>query len=461
MNKANNRQDAVNGRHATNVVERHAVAVSDSLSKPMFLSEQFEDYLNLFDADIGGRVQRCVDAQELHRKLGVGKDFTSWIKVRIGQEELVDGVDYSHTRLVVTVPHSTRGTQVIQKPVYTLTLETAKIIAAMERNETGRKIRKWLDQLMIQTAVAQAVVAVPAAQPALVSDSLFKPMFLSEQFEAYLKVVEMELDGRVQRLVDLRSLHEKLGVRDNYRDWAPRSLTNSRSVEGVHYSPRVDPRAVPHSSGRAQKQVSKDYYVCFEKAKIIAARSNAENSLDICEWLVRVEEQARQTHTASPALSRIELLEMALVAERRAEAERQRADDAMHKALGLETKIATNTLYPKVAPEPGKAHISIKDIKAEYAPYLSEPKIRLVLRFYGQGRTRFQFGAHENAFFQTFQRAGLEEVFDEFLKDCQHRMSGSRTSVILDHECFDGETARVPKNLAIEHLGYAEDDFAS
>ena len=286
-----------------------------------------------------------------------------------------------------------------------------------------------------------------------VSDSLSKPMFLSDQFEAYLKVVEMELDGRVQRLVDLRSLHEKLGVRDNYRDWAPRSLTNSRSVEGVHYISRVDSRNV----GRP----SKEHCVCFEKAKIIAARSNAENSLDICEWLVRVEEQARQTHTASPVLSRIELLEMALVAERRAEAERQRADDAMHKALGLETKIATSTLYPKVAPEPGKAHISIKDIKAEYAPYLSEPKIRLVLRFYGQGRTRFQFGAHENASFQTFQRAGLEEVFDEFLKDCQHRVSGSRTSVILDHECFDGETARVPKNLAIEHLGYAEDDFAS
>ena len=313
MNEANN-------RHATNVVEHHAVAVSDSLSKPMFLSEQFEAYLNLFDADIGGRVQRCVDAQELHQKLGVGKTFTEWVKTRIAQEELVDRVDYSHSRLGMTVPHSSGGAQVIQKSVYTLTLETAKIIAAMERNETGRKIRKWL---------------------------------------------------------------------------------------------------------------------------------------------VRVEERARQTHAASPALSRIELLEMALVAERRAEAERQRADDAMRKALGLETKIATSTLYPKVAPEPGKAHISIKDIKAEYAPYLSEPKIRLVLRFYGQGRTRFQFGAHENASFQTFQRAGLEEVFDEFLKDCQHRVSGSRTSVILDHECFDGETARVPKNLAIEHLGYAEDDFAS
>ena len=316
MNEANNRQDAVNGRHAINVAEQHAVAESQILSKPMFLSEQFEAYLNLFDADNGGRVQRCVDAQELHQKLGVGKDFTSWIKVRIGQEELVDGVDFNHTQTGVV--RTGRGTT--NKSVYTLTLETAKIIAAMERNETGRKIRKWL---------------------------------------------------------------------------------------------------------------------------------------------VRVEEQARQTHTASPALSRIELLEMALVAERRAEAERQRADDAMHKALGLETKIATSTLYPKVAPEPGKAHISIKDIKAEYAPYLSEPKIRLVLRFYGQGRTRFQFGAHENASFQTFQRAGLEEVFDEFLKDCQHRVSGSRTSVILDHECFDGETARVPKNLAIEHLGYAEDDFAS
>ena len=219
---------------------------------------------------------------------------------------------------------------------------------------------------------------------------------------------------------------------------------------------------VVDSVGRLQENLIISQSGLFE----LVAGSRKPQSKPFRKWvfgtvLPSIAKTGVYNEVPSPALSRIELLEMALVAERRAEAERQRADDAMHKALGLETKIATSTLYPKVAPEPGKAHISIKDIKAEYAPYLSEPKIRLVLRFYGQGRTRFQFGAHENASFQTFQRAGLEEVFDEFLKDCQHRVRGSRTSVILDHECFDGETARVPKNLAIEHLGYAEDDFAS
>ena len=316
MNKANNRQDAVNGRRATNVVEQHAVAVSDSLSKPMFLSDQFEAYLKVVEMELDGRVQRLVDLRSLHEKLGVKRDFTHWVKDALTNSKSSEGVDYSHVVRDVRREHGAT-----QRHDYYASFETTKIIAARSNTDHSIDICKWLDRLMIQTAVAQAVVAVPAAQPAPVSDSLSKPMFLSDQFEAYLKVVEMELDGRVQRLVDLRSLHEKLGVKSHYKDWAPRSLTNSRSVEGVHYSPLFKERTVPHSSGRAQRKESKDYFVCFEKAKIIAARSDAENSLDICEWLVRVEDQVRQQTTPAPQISRLEVARELVAALEREEAE--------------------------------------------------------------------------------------------------------------------------------------------
>ena len=268
----------------------------------MFLNDQFETYLKLFDAVIGDRKQRCVDAEELHSKLGVGKVFTEWMKARIVQEDLVIGVDFNHSQTGVV--RSGRGT--VNKSVYTLTLEAAKIIASMERNDAGRKIRKWL---------------------------------------------------------------------------------------------------------------------------------------------VRVEDQARQQAAQPNTLSEIETARKYLAA-----LEREHAANEEKKRLQL--VIASNTLYPKVEPEAGKLRISIKDIKAEFAPYLAESKIRLVLRFYGQGRTRFQFGTHENAAFQTFQRDGLDEVFTRFIEDATYRISSSKTSVILEHECFDGEAARIPLDVAVEHLGF-------
>jgi phage regulator Rha-like protein len=164
--------------------------------------------------------------------------------------------------------------------------------------------------------------------------------------------------------------------------------------------------------------------------------------------------QELESQVPSLPQSRIELLRLALAAEERAELARAEADKALKT-------IADNRLYPRVSPEAGRQHISIKDIKAQYAPYLSEPKIRLALRWYGQGRTHFQFGPHENASLTTFQREGLEEVFRMFLSEATQRVSGSGTSVIIDHECFDGETSRVPKDIAIECLGWQEGDFAT
>ena len=323
-------------------------------------------------------------------------------------------------------------------------------LVAGSRKPQAKPFRKWVFGTVLpsiaKTSSGQDGISVTVALPQ--SDEVSsEPMFLSDQFEAYLKIAEMELDGRVQRLVDLRSLHEKLGVKRDFTHWVKDALTNSKSTEGVDFSHVV--RDVRRERGATQRH---DYYASFEVTKIIAARSNTDSSIDICRWLVRVEEQVRAKQVAAPQLSRLEMARELVAALEREEAAREEAARLTHT-------IASNTLYPKVEPEPNKAHISIRDIKREFAPYLAEPKIRLVLRFYGQGRTRFQFGSHENAAFQTFQREGLEEVFSRFLEDATIRISSTKSSVIIDHECFDSETARISREVAIEHLGFFEEDF--
>ena len=287
------------------------VAESQIPSKPMFLSDQFEAYLNLFDADIGNRVQRCVDAQELHQKLGVGNDFTTWVKSRIVQEALEEKVDYLHLKTQVQVPHQ-GGQRSVNKSVYTLTLETAKIIAAMERNETGRKIRKWL---------------------------------------------------------------------------------------------------------------------------------------------VRVEEQARQTHTTpAPQISRLEVARELVAALEREEAAREEAARLTHT-------IASNVLIPRPAYKENAEGIALQRIKREIAPYLSVKVIAHVLKHFGQKRTYVQYGGHENQVVKPFVREGVENAITQFLDQAERRVSYSRKSVVLTHDCLLGDEALVSAEDAVEYLGYSPDDF--
>ena len=303
---------------------------------------------------------------------------------------------------------------------------------------------------MTTTPVADAVAEIGSPSA--------KPMFLSDQFEAYLDVSEMELDGRTQRLVSLRSLHEKLGVKRQFTQWVKDALTNSRSAEGVHFSQVTRDLTVPHSSGGTQRVKQHDYYACFEKTKIIAARSDAENSLDICEWLVRVEDQVRADH-AAPATT---------LALPRDYASALRALADKHEALQLaqsrleetEATLAASVLVPRPRYEENVVEgIALQNIKRTIAPYLSVKVIAHVLKYYGQKRTFVQFGQHENAVVKPFARAGVEQAISQFLEEAERRISFSRKSVVMKHDCLLGDEAQVSREDAIEHLGYAEEDF--
>jgi phage anti-repressor protein/phage antirepressor YoqD-like protein len=90
--------------------------------------------------EIDGTSVNTVDARDLHEKLGVGKVFRAWIKDRIEQCDLVQGVDYitlsnSGHRLV-----SEGGANKID---YYFTLDSAKHLCMMERNNQGKMVRQY------------------------------------------------------------------------------------------------------------------------------------------------------------------------------------------------------------------------------------------------------------------------------------------------------------------------------
>ncbi len=90
----------------------------------------------------GGTVN-TVNLRDLHRELGVGRDFSNWVKGRIatyGFEEGKDFVIVEDLRSPNLASAKARPQKVVE---YHATIDMAKELAMVENNDRGREIRRY------------------------------------------------------------------------------------------------------------------------------------------------------------------------------------------------------------------------------------------------------------------------------------------------------------------------------
>jgi phage anti-repressor protein len=92
----------------------------------------------VFATEIGGVPTQAVDARELLTFLGVKRDFSTWIKKRIADYGFVEDKDYLLTQTGEQLPSGTK-----YRFDYHLSLDMAKELAMVERNDMGRTIRRY------------------------------------------------------------------------------------------------------------------------------------------------------------------------------------------------------------------------------------------------------------------------------------------------------------------------------
>lgn len=92
----------------------------------------------VFNGELDGRAQQLCDARDLHTFLGVGRDFSTWIKDRIEQYGFVEGEDYSPV-----LGNRSDGLPGKPRTEYHLTLDMAKELAMVENNDRGRQVRRY------------------------------------------------------------------------------------------------------------------------------------------------------------------------------------------------------------------------------------------------------------------------------------------------------------------------------
>ncbi|WP_447884978.1 antA/AntB antirepressor family protein [Serratia fonticola] len=120
-------------------------------------NNDFAALVPVISGQIGGRESNIVSAKALHKALGVGNDFSTWIKLRIDEYGFVLGSDYAVFDSPDFRNQSAKNDQIESGWVtkrggdrrskdYGLSLSMAKELAMVERNEQGRAVRRYFIQ---------------------------------------------------------------------------------------------------------------------------------------------------------------------------------------------------------------------------------------------------------------------------------------------------------------------------
>lgn len=150
----------------------------------------FAAIVPVISGQIGGRETSIVSAKALHKALGVGRDFTNWIKGRIDEYGFTSAADYVLFDSPVLANQSAnieqgnagwvtkRGGDRRSKD-YLLSLNMAKELAMVERNEQGRAVRRYFIQC--EEALQLSVPAIAAKyrrqlKARIGAANMFKPM---------------------------------------------------------------------------------------------------------------------------------------------------------------------------------------------------------------------------------------------------------------------------------------------
>jgi anti-repressor protein len=150
------------------------------------------------DGEIGGLLVQTVNARDLHAFLGVGKVFAAWISERIEAYSFSEGTDF----VVFSDPgKNSKGGRPAKE--YALTLDMAKELGMVERNEQGRRVRQYFIE-----CERRAKASGPEALAVLNDPAAMRGLLLT-----YSEKV-LTLEGKVAEMAPQVEALERIAVSD-------------------------------------------------------------------------------------------------------------------------------------------------------------------------------------------------------------------------------------------------------
>lgn len=136
---------------------------------------------------IGEGSIQTVNARDLHSFLEVGKDFSTWIKGRIDQYDFIDGTDFvTYEAAPQNGGAGKRGARI----EYAITLDMAKELSMVERNEKGKQARQYFIECERRAKDPVAALNDPVAMRGLLLTYSEKVIALESRVEEMMPAVQ-------------------------------------------------------------------------------------------------------------------------------------------------------------------------------------------------------------------------------------------------------------------------------
>ncbi|WP_409419747.1 antA/AntB antirepressor family protein [Marinomonas sp. RS-M-Aa-14] len=99
--------------------------------------------ITLHTRSINEQTLDTVNARELHAFLEVGRDFSNWIKARINRYGFIEGEDFMCVENLSSPKRASSKSRTQKVIEYFVTLDMAKELAMVERNDKGKQARRY------------------------------------------------------------------------------------------------------------------------------------------------------------------------------------------------------------------------------------------------------------------------------------------------------------------------------
>lgn len=138
----------------------------ESMPLLSLLPQEIEDTLD------DGLAIQTVNARDLHGFLEAGRDFSTWIKERITEYGFIEGQDYVLTEVLRSPNLGSAKARAQRVKDYLLTLDTAKEFSMVERNDQGRRARRYFIECEKRLRQSRSLTTGQGEGPGLDLDAL-------------------------------------------------------------------------------------------------------------------------------------------------------------------------------------------------------------------------------------------------------------------------------------------------
>jgi phage anti-repressor protein len=163
---------------------------------------------DIIEYRIGETKVNSVSARDLHKELGVKKDFSSWIKAQIKRGLFDENIDYiivSDNKSLLPQKGEQRGGH--NKIDYILTIDTAKEIAMMSGTQKGKEVRNYFIEVEKQFRLENQNFS---------ENSQSEILQIEKEMIGLKTAIEILRPSEASKIGMTKTLFEKIGLETSY-----------------------------------------------------------------------------------------------------------------------------------------------------------------------------------------------------------------------------------------------------